>query len=329
MSYEIKDIPDIDLQAILSDSKFGTELEFTEILEKLSERQEIFNEFEEYDFGKKLSQAEIDQINSFNKNIVSIVNQIESFSLDQNNPKQARDKIIHNLNNYYNKIVQIRPSLNFLRWEKQEIKDFKKTEKEYKKRIVLLDNKIEELQNKKEQVANKSGNIWSTILSKYFGEQVWETSKVARQRLVGAGIFFLIWVVVAVWYFFILEWLIDIQGNPKWDEKKMTVDTILFVQWSVIFWIFFSLSFYGLNFCSRKYNIRMNNSAQNKHREIVGKTLADYLESVPNDKDARQDMIKEAALAMFENKSTWYLSKEPNNINSPIIEMINKVVEKP
>jgi hypothetical protein len=88
--------------------------------------------------------------------------------------------------------------------------------------------------------------------------------------------------------------------------------------------LFFIISSYHLTQSIRELNVLKNMAASYRHRQIVAKTFASFVDNIAKTHPEMKDIVtKEAALAMFKRDSSGYLSKnqmEPSN--TPVQEVV-------
>ncbi len=310
----------LDFKSICLDSRFG-DLKFEAALPQLKKMQSVLVELEDLDYKSNLTQQEINQIDSAKNQLNNFATQIQGFKLSVPNPQQQRDQIQNEINQFYQNTfsTQTRTSLIFLR---QETKPTRETEKELQKALTNAKNLEEKLQKEftkiqteKEKVSRGEASIGTQILSKDFQEQYSIHEKQAEKTWFKRMIYFY----VALFIFVIIDFFI-------YALKIRALEDDFKIEFGVFSLIMVATIFYGLNFCSRNFNIQKNLAITNRNKRNVAETFQRFLESEIDDTETKNKFLEEASKSMFENKSTGYLSKDQMQVSTPVQEMVTKII---
>lgn len=310
----------IDLESLCLDPRFGA-LKFETALPRLDKMKTELVELEELDYKAHLTQEEIKKIDSTKNTFTNFVQQIQNFDLSQGNPQQTRDNIQNQIVNFYDSTFAIytRNSLIYLR---QQLRLDKKTEKELRQAIANakkieaeLQERLTKIKEEEKSVEKGSGIIASKFLSKEFEDQ-FNIHEGSSKGWFKATIGFYIALFIAATGSFITYLSI----------VKTTNDKNLYIEWAIFNFLLIAIIFYGLRLSNRNFNIHKNLAAVNRHRRNVAETLINFLSSEKNDEIIKSTLIKDASVALFEHKTTGYLTKDQTQVGTPVQEMITKII---
>ena len=314
-------IRNVDIDSICTDSKFG-ELNFQPSVLILKQMAYEIVELEDLDFRSYLTGAEIVQIDGVRNTVKNYINQIESFTITQPNASEARDVIIQSIQQYYDNSFasQIRQSLLYLR-DKVRL-NTKSSETEYRKLATELQRLVEEVKVENEKlkldqdsIKQQRGIVSSQYLSQFFEKESVDYKNDSLKlkykfnwlTLLLAS---LVVVIFLVYFFFIRE----LDGSS------------LKIEFGILATTFIAVIFFYVRVTLREYNITKHIQISNKHRSNVASTLEVFLAQATQDADLKIHLVKEASTAIFQSESTGYLTKDQIEINTPIKEVVNTVM---
>jgi hypothetical protein len=106
--------------------------------------------------------------------------------------------------------------------------------------------------------------------------------------------------------------------NKDFDPKSL-------IPFFVLFSVPMSLVFYHLKSATRDLNIAKNAKESYEHRAKVAETFIAFLASESEDKIAKSEMAKQAAIAMFQRVPSGYLTRDQiEPISHPLAEILLK-----
>ncbi|HVU06682.1 MAG TPA: hypothetical protein VHE10_02750 [Candidatus Paceibacterota bacterium] len=309
----------VDLKKICLNPNFG-DLTFSVSLPILEKMQSDVVELEDLDYKQYLTDSEINQITNAVNTYNNYIQQIQSFTLSQGNPKQTRDNIENSIKSFYQNSFaqQTRNSLIYLR---QQVKLDDRTQKDLQQAVVNarkiekeLNDRLSRIKKDEESVSKKAGIVSSKYLSQVFREAAERSQTRVAKWFKAIIIFSILLAIVAGLLFYI--YVTSIQASDVNIKTEFTIFSVLLI----------AISFYILRFCVRNFNVLNHLIESNKHRANVAETLEAFITSGNGDLDIKAALLKEAAPAMFAADSTGYLTKDQMEISSPVQELITTFV---
>lgn len=141
----------------LNTGKFGA-LAFNRSFPLLDRLRKILVEFDELGFEGKLTQGEVDSVNSYKNSLIDYINRIESINpeMDASFNKNVRDNLENDIETFCNNTVRsLRGNLVYLRQEAEIGSHDKETLKELQKEAMQMKQEFEKLSGQmKEQLDN-------------------------------------------------------------------------------------------------------------------------------------------------------------------------------
>ena len=320
---------DIEINTLCTNSRFGTDANFMNAVAPLQAMVKDIVELENLDYRGKLTRSEIKQIDNVRNTVIGYINQIKNFSVALPNPVEQRDKIVSQIDSYYQNSFAgaIRPALVYLKSQIRETaKDERqlrelvtKTEsinKDIEDRLEKIKEKEQELEKDKKSLATGQGIFSSQYLSKQFANEAENAKQKAfnwQKWVLGLSItLILVLSILFAGYFLV---------------RKVQDDSILKIEYGVFSITFVASIFFYLRIVLRNYNIEKHIESSNRHRANVAATIENLLAVADRDEALKEALLKEGSIAMFNPGSTGYLDREQMEVSTPIKEVVTTLIK--
>ncbi len=285
------------------------DISINELNEKILDIVSLFNQIATYDDGRFLNQRQIYSPNLMNirenvvnvwSKIVGLIHEIEKSTLSEDFEQQLSSIKAETLNEA-EEIKNLRSRLT------HEIEDF---EKRYSSTFQKAEiNEQASVFNKQAEKFLENSKLWIGGIS------------------ICAAV--LIIVIICIFKNFCFEMscfdkISQVNYNTVCDDCNRP---ILYLEiFKAIFFRLFIISFvvYLLNFCIKNYNASMHNYTINRHKANSLDASIRLLERLYSEK-AKDEVLTNAANAIFSHQPTGYSNKDPENLPHSVVE---KVIEK-
>lgn len=325
----VENIKEIDLKELcLNEKRLGT-LVFKEGFRYLKKLQDLFIEFDLFDYKGNLTVNEINNIDNYKNNFINYLNRIKEFNLNHSNPGPTHDQIQSEIRNFHDSVIgNIRSSLVYLRQEAQlksknernlqeEQREAVKARKQYEELSKQLKNELELLQKQKGEIETAHGEVAAKYLAIQFNKQAKEYEGIAEKWLLRRNkLYWMLIGIIGVNFIFYFSFFVLNKIGKSFPPRE-----IFTIEYGVVKLALLAVLSYGVGFASKNYNVNSHLAAINKHRSNVAQTLDDFLVTKP---DRKSEMLRQGTEAMFKHISIGYIRREEQKDSGPIYEIINK-----
>ena len=204
--------------------------------------------------------------------------------------------------------------------EKQQ-KAAAEAQREYESLKNNLQKELDELKNRRVELESKKGELVAIGLGKDFEDQSFSYKTEAENWLEKRNRWF--WVLFAVIGINALVYIVLVVSFSLSGGIQIDPDSIFTWQYVLAKIALIILLSYAIGFSSRNYNISSGLAASNRHRKNVAETMLNALSS-NMDENAKAEISREAASAMFKHLPIGYINKEHQSDSGPILEIVKK-----
>lgn len=332
-------LKNLNIEEICMNKEILWKLVFPDLIKPLTLIRDTIVELEDLNYEENLINREINEVNHIKNKFNELIGLIKQFNIYTDNSENNRNWVHEQVHRLHDEVMEkLRLPLTFLRQNillktnsREDVNEILRkaehSEELYNQKIKELDQKLESLNEQKSKVEAWEGILSTKYLSKEFDEQSKSYGEESKSWLSKYRIsYWIILIIVSLnfgWYI-VLKVLEIFKKLPD----NLNINDFFSIHYWVVVLSLISIIFYWLRFSSKNYNNLKNLSVINRHRRNVAETFTKFLETKPEEKETRDVLLSEASKAMFSHKASWYLDKEPIQINSPIQELVTKVLPK-
>lgn len=263
-----------------------------------------------------LSQERLQSLDKTIENVANHFRQIETFSLDVENPRAQRDAITQQIQNSYDSwFATAFPIISF---SIRGATDFSALEREIRNKlaettVILADavklqeassKKAEEILDSIQRAAAKAGVSKEAIFFKEEADQYDKAGTFWFRSTVAMAIATAAWGIIVLWWLHI--------------PNDATLPQI--VQQTLGKVIILSGLYYGLIWSARNYNSSRHNFVVNRHRQNALSTFETFV-SAASSEDVKEAVLLQATTSIFSAQASGYTGRDSD------IEQPNKIIE--
>jgi hypothetical protein len=251
------------------------------------------------------------QVYSLSNNTWQVIKLIQTFTPNQQNPKQERDSLVSQLSSYSTAALQQLSWLSLFDSQTDKIRqidEFISKLDQATKKVDTLNGEAERALDVAKEAAAQSG-ISAQVT--HFGQAAIDDEALSAKwfnRLCwSAGIVLLCSVLfVAAAYFGVA-----------------TENTPAAIQFASAKIIMLAVLSYAVLLCARQYSASKHNATINRHKQLALRTFEGFVVGAKTD-EIRDAVLLKAATAIFEHQDTGYLKQSSNQTGSlqNVVELI-------
>ena len=268
----------------------------------------------------------LQKINSIKRKLEeykSIFERAKNLNLkSDNSPKNTRNSIVQNLENYYDSFFNDVSSVISLTYQKEKI-DFKQIEDESKQALEQVKAHSEEHKKQMENQKKSSEAILESMRKAsaeagvsqeaiHYSEAQKNHSKMAEQWYST-----LRWLLISLIIFVIITGCFLILKH-----KSNAIPTLGYLEITIL--IVISLWIYAINFCNKNYYAEKHNEIINANKARTLTSFSSFVEA-SKDENIKNQVLLHASASAFSNPPTGF-GKNQSVPLPPILELTKKVI---
>lgn len=314
---------DFDVQTLPREKTLGDELNFLNAISPAERLIELYRRVSP-SILPDLPVPSLDKLKAAAERDYSRLDQILNFSLDQGNPRSARDSYIqHLMDAYQNAFVDLQ---EFIVYSASRTTDFKLLDTEARLAISSIRNQSKELLEQLREMKSQADDVLIEVRKVaaeqgvsqqaiYFGNEAkshWDSSNWWLSCTFIAAVLLLLWAFASL---FLHKWEF-LKPTTLYDSVQLGLSKAL---------VFAVLS-YAVYLSARNFLSHKHNSIVNKHRQNALVTYTAIVQAA-GDKANRDVVLNHAAACIFAPQSTGYSNSSP--MDGPTAKSVVEFLGKP
>ncbi len=320
----VKELAAINPSDLARTADLSRDINFTDAVPYFEDMLEIVRQLNQRDISR-LSYGHIHQISTALSRLTKLIQQVNTFTLNQNTPADVCKDIIQTIKNSYDDIME--PLTVPLAFTATQATDYAKIEREAKGYHSTMRDEADKFSKVLQQYRSDAEKALSAVKEQAAEAGVATNAQIfLKESETHAGLakkWIIATISVSVITFIVSLVFLVISFSYK---PETTASAIQYVVSKII--VLSTLSF-AIFWCARNYKAQKHNETLNRHRANALMTFRAFVEGA-EDNRIKDAVLLQAAQAAFSHRQTGYdgHDKEPQSIN-PVIEILGKSFLKP
>ena len=268
-----------------------------------------------------LTDQALNQILSSVNDVISVLEKIDAFTIEQANPTGVRDQLASQIHTQSDQFyTNATPWIPFLAYQKGDVaENINALTKSVKNAETLISDAQVDITIKRGEIdkiivsaREASAGAGAAVFTEDFDKEAKAKESSASKWLVASG-----FLATATIVFSLVMWVYTEPGldNSQLIQKLGSKLAILAILFTATMW------------CGRIYKALMHQTATNRHRALSLQTFQAF-SSAASDNQIKDAVLMEATRAIFSNNSTGYLDSKENTGDSgvKIIEVVKSTI---